>query len=97
MSHKGGTLQVHWSKFKPTMFRIKRFWPGGSPSLFRRALVQLVHCPERSSRCLWRLLLLPHVHRLPGLSFLRSAAMVALGQGYQPVVALIMAQKFIDG
>lgn len=36
MSHKGGNLQVHWSKFKPTMFRIKEILAGGSPSLFRQ-------------------------------------------------------------
>lgn len=85
MSHKGGNLQVHWSKFKPTMFRIKEILAGGSPSLFRQGFGSIGTIVLNVAAGVYGDAAIAGMSIVTRLSFFASAAMVGFGQGYQPV------------
>jgi len=85
MSHKGGNLQIHWSKFKPTMFRIREIIAGGSPSLFRQGFGSIGTIVLNVAAGAYGDAAIAGMSIVTRLSFFASAAMVGFGQGYQPV------------
>ena len=85
MSHKGGNLQIHWSKFKPSMARVREIFAGGLPSLFRQGFGSLGTIVLNVAAGAYGDAAIAGMSIVTRLSFFAGAASVGFGQGYQPV------------
>ncbi len=96
MARRGENIAIHFRNFKPTTARLKEIFYGGSPSLSRQGLACLATMMLNIAAGVYGDSAIAGMSIVSRISMLVLAAVIGLGQGFQPVCGFCYGAGMYD-